>query len=237
MIVVALAVAGLFGAGLLGACSRPVEDPAAPSESSPKGVASARTSEGLGPSPAPSSASEARASASVEADALAELIAAAPKQRPPTTGAEGASLVGTETGEKPSKEPEVPKKDAAPSPSGSADAPPQKQKISVGLLSIQRDMASPSIEREARAQLYWPLVQRCRDKAGKILPADAILILFRIDEDGYIISSSISATPSKPEFEDAASCMRRELSVATFRAPPAARGMPTGVTMTAPSVD
>jgi hypothetical protein len=98
-------------------------------------------------------------------------------------------------------------------------------------------MASASIEREARAQLYWSLVQRCRAKDGSILPPDVVTLVFRIDEDGYIVGSSINATPSKTVYDDAAHCMRRELSAATFRAPGGARGMMTTVTMTVPSVD
>jgi hypothetical protein len=114
---------------------------------------------------------------------------------------------------------------------------PGTAKVSFGALSIQGEMSSASIEREARAQLYWTLVQRCRDKDGSILPPDAVTILFRIDEDGYIIGSSINSAPSKPIYEDAAHCMRRELSSATFRAPVGARGLMTPVTMTVPSVD
>lgn len=179
---------------------------------------------------------------SVDPEALGEFLAAAPKDLPKPTGADGASAIGTETSAKEGEN----KKDkkergaaAAPSASASAaaSAPPPQHVVSIGSLSVQAVMSTPSIERAAREQLYWPLVQRCRDKEGRILPPDSVLILFRVDPDGYIIGSSISATPSSPELEDAAHCMRRELSAATFRAPPGARGMMTSVTMTAPSVD
>lgn len=175
--------------------------------------------------------------AAVDPAALAEILAKVPKGAVPSTGADGTSAVGTDTGLKPGdadaeeepKEPAAPKVDR--SGSGSAG------KVSFGPLSIQGEMASASIEREARAQLYWGLVQRCRAKEGSILPPDVVKILFRIDEDGYIIGSSIIAAPSEPHYEDAAHCMRRELSAATFRAPVGSRGLMTPVTMTVPSVD
>lgn len=256
--------AGLIGAGaVVCACSKPADhkgDSAAVDEGEVMTTSAPSPSQAPSASPrkslsAPSSASsgapnEGRSGdamaapdpvSSVEPDALSELLAAASALKPPptTTGEEGGSSIGTETGEKKDKKKrsKKEKEEAAAAPSASASAAAGKPLISIGALSVQGDMASPSVERAARAQLYWPLVQRCRDKEGKILPPDAVLILFRIDEDGYIIASSISATPSKPELEDAAHCMRRELSVATFRAPPASRGMTTSITMTAPSVD
>lgn len=175
---------------------------------------------------------------SADPDALKELLAAAPKEPPKPTGEDGKSAIGTETREREGKGRKEPGAAAMPSASASAAASaPLPLRVSVGAVTVQAAMATPSIERAAREQLYWPLVQRCRDKEGKILPPDSILVLFRVDPDGYIISSSISATPSAPELEDAAHCMRRELSAATFRAAPGARGTMTTVTMTAPSVD
>lgn len=173
----------------------------------------------------------------VDTSALDELLAAAPKGAASATGEDGSSAIGTDTGVKPSDRDraDAPKEPAS-QPSAKAP-PPGSVKVSFGALSIQNEMSSASIEREARAQLYWPLVQRCRNKDGSILPPDVVTILFRIDEDGYIIGSSINATPSKPTYEDAAHCMRRELSAATFRAPVGARGLMTIVTMTVPSVD
>lgn len=170
----------------------------------------------------------------VDPTALDELIAAAPKEKVQPTGENGGTAIGTETGEKPAAEPKK-KPDDAPPPA--KEAAMKASQISFGPLSIQAEMSSASIEREARAQLYWGLVQRCRAKDGSYLPPDVVTLVFRIDNDGYIVGSSINATPSKPIYDDAASCMRRELSAATFRAPVGARGMLTLVTMTVPSVD
>jgi hypothetical protein len=179
------------------------------------------------------------AAAAVDPTALDEILAAVPKGAAPATGPDGTSAVGTDTKLKPGdrdaeEEPKEPVTTISPAPKVTRA---EEGKVSFGPLSIQGEMASASIEREARAQLYWGLVQRCRDKDGSILPPDVVTILFRIDEDGYIIGSSINATPSKPIYDDAAHCMRRELSAATFRAPVGARGLMTHVNMTVPSVD
>jgi hypothetical protein len=169
---------------------------------------------------------------------VGEILAAVPKGSPPTTGPDGTSVVGTDTKLKPG-DPDAEEAPAAPAPKiDRAEARSREgDKVKFGSPSIQHEMSSASIEREARAQLYWNLVQRCRDKAGAILPPDAVTIFFRIDEDGYIIGWSITATPSKPDYEDAAHCMRRELAAATFRAPVGTRGLITMVNMTVPSVD
>ena len=172
----------------------------------------------------------------VDPAALEELLAAAPKKALPATGEDGASLVGTDTGLKPGDR-EAEEAEPAPPPPKPKTAAARGGKVSFGPLSIQGEMASASIEREARAQLYWGLVQRCRAKDGGILPPEMVTILFNIDEDGYIIGSSINATPSSPIYEDVAHCMRRELSAATFRAPVGTRGLRTTVNMTVPSVD
>jgi hypothetical protein len=92
-------------------------------------------------------------------------------------------------------------------------------------------------ERMSRAQVYHPLVMRCRDADGKILPPDAIVLRFRVDEDGNIVPSSISAIAADPRHEAAANCMRRELSAVAFRGPAAFRGSPTSLRATIPSVD
>jgi hypothetical protein len=98
-------------------------------------------------------------------------------------------------------------------------------------------MSTPSIERECRAQLYWPLVQRCRDPSGSILPPEVVTLRFLVDADGAIVSSSIFAAASEPRWEPAAECMRRELSALPFRAPASVRGAVTRVEATVPSVD
>jgi hypothetical protein len=122
----------------------------------------------------------------------------------------------------------------------SVESAPQRTKksdVQLGVVAVQSDMASPAIEREARAQLYFPLVSRCRDKEGKILPPDAVLLEFTINEDGYIVAQNISATATSPEHHSAADCMRRELLGLPFRGPAGARGQQAQVKMTVPSVD
>ena len=129
--------------------------------------------------------------------------------------------------------------DAGAASQGEAAAPEETRPphVVVGAPTVQAAMATPAIERAARAQLYWNLVQRCRDKDGKILPADAIAMQFFIDLDGYINPASILATADSPQYAEAAHCMRRELSTATFRAPAATWGHASKVRVTLPSVD
>lgn len=175
----------------------------------------------------------------VDPSALQELLAASPKNSLPSTGQDGGTAIGTETGVKEQADKKKHEDSAGVSaPAASASAgPAASSKVQFGSLSIQQEMSSASIEREARAQLYWNLVQRCRDKDKKLLPPDAVLILFRIDVDGFIVPSSITASPSLPDYEEAAHCMRRELSSATFRAPAGGRGLVMNISMTVPSVD
>jgi hypothetical protein len=107
-----------------------------------------------------------------------------------------------------------------------------------GAFKVETGMATPAIEREARAQLYYPLVTKCRDKAGKILPPDAVFLEFEIDVDGYIVPTSIATKAFQSEFQQAADCMRHMLAGLQFRGPPGARKVkPTTVKMTVPSVD
>jgi hypothetical protein len=162
--------------------------------------------------------------------ALEEILAAAPRTSARPTGPDGGTLVGTNTGAR-----ERASDAAAPAPD--ADAPRGNPIVEEGKPEVQPGLPSPSIERAARAQLYHPLTTRCKDRDGKILPPDSIELRFRIDADGYVVPSSISATATDPRHEDAANCMRRELGAATFRAPASARGMGTWVNATVPSVD
>ena len=162
---------------------------------------------------------------SVDPGALDDLIAAAPK---PAASAVAAPKIGGDTGISSGK-------------AGAVELPPppttRTPRVVVGTPTMQPAMANPAIERAARAQLYWNLVQRCRDKNGKILPPDAILMRFNIDADGYITPSSIVARATAAEHADAAHCMQRELSTATFRAPAATWGHIGAVHATLPSVD
>src|SRR5262249_2675040 len=153
----------------------------------------------------------------VDPGALDELLTAAPKIGARPTGADGGTSIGTDTG--------LPADTVAPT----VEKPPdvaRKPKVSVGVPAIDAQLSNPAIEKAARAQLYWNLVTRCKDKQDKILPPDTIRLKFSIDGDGYIVAPSIIVTPVDPKYEEAAACMRRELSTATFRAPAATRGKP-----------
>lgn len=163
-----------------------------------------------------------------EPGALDEILGKAPKTRPSTTGPDGGTLVGVPTGSD--------AKDAGAGDAGPAEAP-RAAEVMVGQPEVQPGLPAPAVERALRAQVYWPLVQKCRDKEGKILPPDAVTLQFKIDPEGFIVSSSVSATAANPEHEAAAVCMRRMLGAATFRAPPAGRGTHTIVDATVPSVD
>jgi len=165
--------------------------------------------------------------------ALAEILKAAPTTKPKPTGPDGRTLVGTNTDARPDEHgPDEP------SPEKSLAARADKRiSIEEGELDVSVGIPSPALERAARAQLYHPLVMRCRRPDGNILPPDAIVLRFRIDSEGYLVPSSITASAAESKYEDAANCMRRELSAATFRAPAAARGVPSKVTATVPSVD
>ncbi len=160
--------------------------------------------------------------------ALADLLRAVPTSAPSPTDPDGGTLLGTDTGAP-----------ATASPVTVEDAPQRNKKsnVQLGPVAVQSEMASPAIEREARAQLYFPLVSRCRDKQGKVLPPDAIFLEFKIDEDGYLVPQSISATALSPPYQAAAECMRREISTLPFRGPAGARGQAAQVKMTIPSVD
>jgi len=161
--------------------------------------------------------------------ALSEILAAAPKSAPKLVGSDGGSLVGTNTDVK-----EAPPQETIEKSPSKAD---KKSSIEEGKPDVAVGIPSPAVERAARAQLYYGLVTRCRDKAGKTLPPDAVELHFRIDTDGYIAPASISAVAVDPAHEDAANCMRRELSAAPFRAPAGARGVAAWVNATVPSVD
>jgi hypothetical protein len=107
----------------------------------------------------------------------------------------------------------------------------------VGKVTVEPGMSSPTVERALRAQLYWPLVQRCRDRRGAILPPEVVRLEFHLDLDGYVIPATVLAVPKDRQYEDAARCMGRELTMATFRAPAAARGQTQEVKTDVPSVD
>jgi hypothetical protein len=168
-----------------------------------------------------------------EPGVLAEILAAAPKKLPTATDPDGGSLIGTDTGVKPDETAEnaLRSKGAATSLRGA-----KSLLIESGTVEVQA-LPAHAAERTARAQVYYPLVTRCRDAEGRILPPDAIILRFRVDEDGNIVASSISAIAADPRHESAANCMRRELSAVAFRGPAALRGSATSLRATIPSVD
>lgn len=162
----------------------------------------------------------------VDPSALDEIVRAAPHERPAPT-LDGGTLVGTDTGAPPSddKESARPKDDSA------------RPSVAVGRPVVQPVMSNPAIERAARAGLYFQLVTRCKDPEGKILPPDSIRIKFGLDADGLIDPSSVVVTAIDKRFQDAATCMRRELSTSAFRGPAGARGQAATIDATVPSVD
>ncbi|WP_437332090.1 hypothetical protein [Sorangium sp. So ce394] len=214
---------------LLASCGRP--EPAPPAEADAgahtpwtRSAAASLSERGAQPrSGGPPAASSA------EPGALEEILAAA-RQAAPRPG-DGASLakIGTTTG--------LPAPSAPPSAAEPSPAPAPRSRVEIGAPMVQADMSSPAIEKAARAQLYWDLVQRCRGPDGKILPPDAVRVEFNVDAEGYIVVPTIIGSASDPRYDEAATCMRRELSGATFRAPAGARGLPTRVDATVPSVD
>ncbi|WP_437477122.1 hypothetical protein WME75_27640 [Sorangium sp. So ce1014] len=214
---------------LLAACERP--QPAPPAEDD----AGAHTPWTRGAAPSLSERSAhprtggAPAVGSAEPDALEEILAAA-REAAPRPG-DGASLakIGTSTGlPAPSAPPPAPAPDPTPAP---------RSRVEIGAPMMPANMSSPAIEKAARAQLYWDLVQRCRGPDGKTLPPDAVRVEFNVDAEGYIVVPTIIGSASDPRHDEAATCMRRELSGAAFRAPAGARGLPTRVDATVPSVD
>lgn len=165
-----------------------------------------------------------------EPGVLGEIVAAVPKKTLTATDPDGGTLIGTETGV---KESEVAKNNL-----GSKDPAPKAKSAMVESGPMEVQALSPhGVERMARAQIYHSVVTRCRDSAGRILPADAIVLGFRIDEEGTIVPSSISAIANDPKHENAANCMRRELSAVAFRGLAASRGTASKFTATVPSVD
>jgi hypothetical protein len=205
-----------------GACT-PDERPPAPG-SAPASATFARSA--VAPPPGDAGAGDPPVPSAADPAALDEILAAAPKAR--DAGADRSSLIGTDTGVR---------GDAGPGAAPAPAEPAKAAKIHVGKVVVEPGMSSPAIERAARAQLYWPLVQRCRDADGGVLPPEVVHLTFHLDADGYVIPSTILAVPKEPRFADAARCMARELGLATFRAPAAARGMPQNVSTDVPSVD
>lgn len=211
------------------ACSAEEAAPlSAPSASAAAPAVATWSRQAFSPASAGTHAADPRTVVPSDPAALDELVAAAPRSAPRPAVKDGGTALGHDTG--------LPIETAAPVVSA-APQPPGKPRIVVGTPTFQPAMANAAIERAARAQLYWSLVQRCRDPEGRILPPAAIHLHFRIDGDGAIVPSTIVATPASARFTDAAYCMQRELSTASFQAPVGARGRESTVDATVPSVD
>jgi hypothetical protein len=223
---VALALASLLGL----AC--PAKDD--PSTAAPRASAVASAApivswsrKTFPPASATAHVNEPKVVASANPAALDELIATAPTAARPPTGPDGGSAIGRDTG--------LPADSAPPA----VWSPPEVRRSpkSTAAPAAQRGMAEPAIERAARAELYWNLVQRCRDPDGHLLPPDAIHLQFNLDAEGSIIPSSIIATAHDPRLAGAAHCMQRALAASTFQAPLSTHGTPKTVHATVPSID
>lgn len=208
---------------LLSACSHAPSEPAG---GAPAGSA-VFSRDTFAPPPGDAGSGDPPVPASADPAVLDEILAAAPRPGG-SPGRDPVALLGTDTGMK---------GDAGVAEAPAATDPAKGARIRVGKLSIEPGMSSPAIERAARAQLYWPLVQRCRAEDGALLPPEVVRLTFHLDRDGYVVPATILAIPKERRFADAARCMARELSMATFRAPASARGLPQTVSMDVPSVD
>jgi hypothetical protein len=214
--------------GTMGETPRPPTQTARETSPGPAPASPAFSREAFAPPPGDAGASEPPVPATADPAALDEILAAAPRHDGgDPAGAGRGGLLGTDTGVRGDGGAE-----------GAAPADPSKgARIRVGKVTLEPGMSSPTIERAARAQIYWPLVQRCRADDGAILPPEVIHLSFHLDRDGYVVPATILAVPREPRFADAARCMARELGMSTFRAPAAARGLPQSVAMDVPSVD
>ena len=210
----------------LWACASPPGEPehrpAASSSPSPsvwsRGAAPARST----------ASSEPKVASSVDPTALDELLAEvpAPSARV-STAPDGGTSIGHGTG--------LPDDPVAPARIES-DPEGARGRVSLGPV-VQPDLSDAATERAARAQLYWSLVQRCRDKEGRLLPPEVVHLSFRVDVDGYVVPPTIVATSKEDRFALAARCMSRELSNSRFRVPAAARGRAHTINADVPSVD
>jgi len=218
--------AAVLGAGVALGCSCSAgrsADGGAPTEITPSGAA---------PSSLPSEPPVEQGKAPTQPDpgALDELLAAAPMDRPGPTGPDGGTLVGTSTGKR---------GDAgiAPEPSDVEEADAGRAVLEAGKVLVQPGLSSFAIERALRAQIYWPLVQKCRGPEGEMLPPDTVTLVFTVRSDGTVDPASVAATTEQRRYDKAAECMVREFSAIPFRGPPASVGGDSRVVATLPSVD
>jgi hypothetical protein len=163
--------------------------------------------------------------------ALEEIVQATPEKQPPTTGPKGTTLIGTDT------EVERPERDGAepalpPAPTG---------RLQAGEPEIPH-ISNPAMERAAREQYYWPIVQKCRGPDGEILLPESIDLRFTIRHDGPVDPASVTAGATDPRYTRAAECAVREFSALGFTSPQATVGQSIRVNgdrviATLPSVD
>lgn len=215
----------LLAAGLSAAAC----ETAAPSGGPDAPAASVSALETSGAS-APGEAPEGAPSPETDPQALAELLQAAPAQRLPATGPDGGTLVGTDTEVAPDDE-------ARRRGRAATTEPPARGVLRVGTIEVQPGPSNAAIESAMRAQIYWPLVHKCRDPNGDILPPDAVTLTFTVRIDGSVDPGTVSATAAERRFDDAAECMMRAFSAIGFRGPASSVGQPSRVVATIPSVD
>lgn len=168
--------------------------------------------------PTPSSSSPA---------VLAELVAKSRELSIPSeTGAYGGTRVGTTTGVGGPAETPIP----AMSPL------PRRAGVRAGPIEVQPAVSSSTIEREARAQIYWRL-RNCKRADGTAPPPDSIVLDFTIRPDGTIEPSSVKATTDDLSLESVAACVLRTFSASPFTGPTEGRNASARVVITWPSVD
>jgi hypothetical protein len=170
--------------------------------------------------PYASGATSATATAlALDPRALKDVIAHVPAPLPRTS--EGGTLIGT---------------DASATPLASAAVSATSEQ---SLIDLRPDLKASNAgsEKDLRASLYFDLVDQCRDKAGKHLPAEAIEIEFRIDPRGRIDRTSVKAKASSPDHAAAADCMVRVIRTADARFATQRLDEPTRIRARVPSVD
>jgi hypothetical protein len=211
---------------LLGSLATLLGCPTSPSAPSDAGLA-----DGAPASPALATAApvaETQAPEQPDPQALAELLAATPSARPPSTGLDGGTLVGTETGF--TGDPATPEPSAR--PAGGVVTGMQ-----VGEPEVLPLLSTPAIERAARQLIYWNLMKNCRGPDDALVPPDMITLVFTIRSDGSVDPASVGASAAEKRYEATAECVVREFSASPFRGPAATIRSSARIIVTWPSVD
>jgi hypothetical protein len=213
-----------FSAAAAAACSGGKAPSDRPSTAEPP--ASAAPSGSAGASPV----AEANVPSQPDPGALEELLAAAPTSRLAPTGPDGGTLIGSDTGKKGDAGGE-------PEPTGLEEVDAGRATLEAGKVMVQPGLSNVAIEHALRAQVYWPLVQKCRGPEGEFLPPDTVTLVFTVRSDGTVDPASVGATANARRYDKAAECVVREFSAIPFRGPPASLGGDSRVISTLPSVD